>query len=125
MKDQSTSDVIGFVLGFVLGCCGLLITIFFLRDSIRGAALGLAANVALGTVAGVVTKAQGNLLELAPAWPQTLPWELLLLTFGIGTTLLMATIAAAIWAFGGSGDDDDGPQDPPRPDDHQYVTFTR
>lgn len=113
-------DLIGFVLGFFFGCCGLLVAGFLVPDYFRGAVVGLLTRMGLGVVLSVAADASGHLQSFDP---NTVPYELLL-AFGIAMTFVLGTIAGAIWAFGGRDEDEDEPPPPP-PADQEYVTFTR
>ena len=114
-------------MGFLLGCCGLVLAMAFFRDSLRGALAGLSARIVVGVVAGALSGPPGTIARInpdgSPALPD-IPWELVG-AFVIGTVFVFGLVAGAIWAFGGGGGDDDDEGPPAPPDDHQYVTYQR
>lgn len=128
-RSSLTSDLIGFFLGFFLGCCGLLLAVFWERDYLRGVIAGILAQIGLQIVAGFVSQASNPVTRIPfdGAGSAPFPWELVV-AFGIATVFVVGTIAGALWAFGGgSGDDDDDEDDEPPPpqDTSSYVTFSR
>lgn len=125
MRSGFVDDAIGFVLGFFFGCCGLALAGLWLRDYLRGAALGIVARMTLGVLYAVIAQPSTGIahvnLDGSPIGSE-FPWELVL-AFGIGTACTLGGIAGAIWAFGG-GSDDDG-DDPPEPPPEQWVRYDR
>jgi hypothetical protein len=125
-RNNLFDDVVGFVIGFLFGCCGIVLAAVLARqDYLRGALLGFATRFGLGLVVGLLAESSGGIERLNPDgsdWVRDVPWELVA-AFGIGTVFVLGTIAGAIWAFGGRGDDDD--DEPPPPESREYVTFSR
>ena len=111
-------DAIGFLLGFFGGCCGLLFAfVLFRGESVRGAVMGIVAQIGLTVLVAFLTEfvALSNQIDLA-----TLRWEPFAV-FGVCTVFLLTTIATGVWAFAGT--DEDGAREPSR--DIDYVTFDR
>jgi len=123
---DALSLVIGLMLGFFFGCCGILIALLFhRRDYLPGAALGFALQAIGSMVVGSLSAIETTGLENLGA---DVPWELVA-AFAIVVTSVSILGAAGIWAFAGDDDeddeDDDGPPSPPRPSGGSWVTFER
>lgn len=137
-NDETTTLLLGAILGFVTGCCGLVVTALFFRRYVPGVLLGVGGRLVLAVCMGLsVDTGPGGAFESMPSLDQLeslggggtgpgVPWELIG-AFVVGTATLTGLVAAGIWAFGPVDDDDDHhDDDPPPPQGHdQYITYTR
>lgn len=129
MTNDTGDDIVGFIVGFFLGCCGITIAALFgrqryLRGALAGYGVRVLVSVAIAAVSFAPVGVQRGSLN-GGTIVRDVPWELVL-GFVIVTVFGAALIGGAIWAFGGAGDDDDDDPEPPRsPEDFQYVTFSR
>lgn len=124
---DTTSDILGFFLGFFFGCLGIVVAgLMFRGEYLRGAVVGMLARIGLAvglTLYTVATPVDEVPLREAPL--QDVPWELVGM-FVVVVVLFTGLVVGAFWAFGprGGGGDDDPPAPPPARD-VDYVTFGR
>lgn len=113
------------MLGFALGCCGLLIAGLFGRKYLPGAAVGLLLQIAASAVGSALLSFEETGFEKIAGG---VPWDLVL-AFGFVTVSVVIVTAAGFWAFGNRDDEDDDDDEPNAPPPKQgptsYVTFTR
>lgn len=110
-------DVIGFILGFFGGCCGLAFAFLLFRgEYVRGAVFGIVAQMGLTFLFSALAEivVLGSAIDLA-----TFRWEPFAM-FAICLVCPTTLIATGIWAFGGG----DAGSDEPRAN-IDYVTFDR
>lgn len=99
------------MLGFFLGCCGVVIAVlFWRRNYLPGALVGCAGAVVLWTVASLFENLNvDSVVDLTTA----IPWELVV------ACLLVVVVAGllfgvGVWAFGGVLDEEEVPPEPVR-----------
>ena len=120
----------GFVVGFVLNCCGVVLASMFFRGRyFQGAVLGWVTNIGM-TVLGAVSADLSGASFTGPGSPlstfiRDTPAELLLAG---GGGCLFITVGLLGLVFFVNRDDDDDHRDGPRsgPDDQvEWVTYGR
>ncbi len=111
-------DVLGFILGFFGGCCGLGFAFLLFRgEYVRGAVMGIVAQMGLTFLLSALAEfvVLSHSVDLA-----TFRWEPFAM-FAVCLVSSTTLIATGIWAFGGG----EGAA-PDEPRGHvDYVTFDR